>query len=565
MKFEQMEYTRPDLKKALAELAALEQRAETADSDEAMIQLFWKLDRAESAWATMEQLASIHYTLDTRDEKWGAEREFFDANTPAFSNAEVKVYRSLLQNPFVHALDKTFGPVVTPGMKNAVLSLDDRVLPLKQEDNALVSAYQKLYGSAMVDFDGKTLTLPKLGAYKESLNRATRRAAYEAEGGYFDAHREEFDTLYTKMVENRNRQAQTLGYHDYSELSYHRMNRLGYGPKEVQAYRDEVKKAIVPKCSELMRLRRQRAGLPADAKFYDGPIAFADGNPKPHGTKEELMANCRRMYQELSPETGEFIAFMQDNGLFDVDSRPGKAPGGYCELITNYAAPFIFANWNGTSADVDVLTHEAGHAFEWYLASRDETLPKGMTAPGMESCEIHSMSMEFLTAPWHELFFGPDTAKYELAHAEDAFFFLPYGCVVDEFQHIMYQKPELTPDERNEVWLSLEKEYRPWIDFDGLPFYGRGAGWQRQLHIYECPFYYIDYCLAQTIALQFFAAHLADPKDAWARYMKLVRRAGREPYAGLVAAAGMQAPFTPGSLTAVADTVASWIEKHQKV
>jgi oligoendopeptidase F len=161
---------------------------------------------------------------------------------------------------------------------------------------------------------------------------------------------------------------------------------------------------------------------------------------------------------------------------------------------------------------VDVLTHEAGHAFEWYLASRDETLPKCLTAPGMESCEIHSMSMEFLTSPWHHLFFGPDTAKYELAHAEDAFFFLPYGCIVDEFQHVMYQNPGLTPDERNGVWLSLEKEYRPWIDFDGLPFYGRGAGWQRQLHIYECPFYYIDYCLAQTIALQFFAAQLADPR-----------------------------------------------------
>jgi M3 family oligoendopeptidase len=564
MKFEDMPYVRPDLKKTVDLLAALEQKAEDVDSDEAMIQLYWKLDRAESAWATMNQLASIHYTLDTRDEKWSAEREYFDENTPVVSNAEVKVYRAMLQNAHLHALDSTFGPVVTPSLKNAVLSMDDRVLALKQEDNALVSAYQKLYGGAMVEFDGKTLTLPQLAAYKESMNRDTRRAAYEAEGGYFDAHREEFDSLYSKMIANRNRQAQILGYADYSELSYVRMNRLGYGPKEVAAYREEVKKAIVPKCDALMRLRWQRAGLPANAKFYDGPIAFADGNPKPHGTKQQMMDNCRRMYHELSPETGEFIDFMQDNNLFDVDSRPGKAPGGYCELISDYAAPFIFANWNGTSGDVDVLTHEAGHAFEWYLASRDATLPKGLTAPGMESCEIHSMSMEFLTAPWHKMFFGEDTAKYELAHAEDAFFFLPYGCIVDEFQHIMYQKPDLTPEQRNETWLSLEKQYRPWIDFDELPFYGRGAGWQRQLHIYECPFYYIDYCLAQTIALQFFAAYLQDPKDAWTRYLKLVRCAGRETYAGLVKTAGMQVPFTQGSLTSVADTVAAWIEAHQK-
>jgi len=183
----------------------------------------------------------------------------------------------------------------------------------------------------------------------------------------------------------------------------------------------------------------------------------------------------------------------------------------------------------------------------------------------MESAEIHSMSMEFLTSPWHHLFFGGDTAKYELAHAEDSFFFLPYGCIVDEFQHIMYQQPALTPDERNAVWLELEKKYRPWNDFADLPFYSRGAGWQRQLHIYECPFYYIDYCLAQTIALQFFAAQLHDPKDAWKRYLALTKCAGSKTYAGLVETAGMQVPFAPGSLEKVADTVAAWIESHQKV
>ncbi len=565
MKFSEMQYRRPDLAAALAESARLEAEAKAAAGDAALVEVYRAVDRFESHWGTMARLANIHYTQDTRDAYWAAEQDFFDENSPALANAQIRVAKAMLENPHAAALDKAFGEVVTPSLKNAVLGSDERVLELQKEENALSSQYQKLYGGAMVTFDGKELTIPQLAAYKESLDPAVRRAAYEAEGGYFDAHRAEFDAIYDKMVKNRNEQAHTLGYKDYSELSYVRMNRLGYGPAEVAAYRAAVKESIVPQVDKLMRLRRKRAGLPEDAKFWDSPVAFADGNPKPIGTKAERMANCRTMYHELSGETAQFIDFMQDNDLFDVESRPGKMSGGYEELIPDYKSPFIFANWNGTSADIDVLTHEAGHAFEAWLAAQDANIPNSVACPGMESAEIHSMSMEFLTSPWHHLFFGGDTAKYELAHAEDSFFFLPYGCIVDEFQHIMYQQPALTPDERNAVWLELEKKYRPWNDFADLPFYSRGAGWQRQLHIYECPFYYIDYCLAQTIALQFFAAQLHDPKDAWKRYLALTKCAGSKTYAGLVETAGMQVPFAPGSLEKVADTVAAWIESHQKV
>ena len=251
----------------------------------------------------------------------------------------------------------------------------------------------------------------------------------------------------------------------------------------------------------------------------------------------------------------------------------GEAPAQALECILSMAKNMGFETENtdnyagavyyGTGTEyVDVLTHEAGHAFQAYVAMENH-LPGELASPGMESCEIHSMSMEFLTSPWHHLFFGPDTAKYQLYHAEDSLSFLPYGCLVDEFQQIMYQQPHLTPDERNRVWLELEHKYRPWIDFADLPFYGRGAGWQRQLHIYECPFYYIDYCLAQTVALQFFAAHLADPKDAWQRYLALVRQAGTASYPQLVKAAGLAVPFEDGSLAPVAHTVAQWIVEHQ--
>lgn len=562
MKFSEMQYTRPDIAAILARFDEIAARAAAAASGEELVALYREQDAELSHYHTALCLASIHYTLDTRDPYWSAEQDFFDENGPAVENGQVRLARAFLANPHLEALTGAFGERAVPSLKNAVLASDERVLDLQKEENALSSAYQKLYGGALVEFDGKTLTLPQLGPYKQSLDPAVRRAAYEAEGRYFDEHRGEFDQIYDQMVKNRNRQAQLLGYRDYSELSYVRMNRIGYGPAEVASYRQQVLQDVVPLVDRLVRLRARRSGI-EDFKFQDSGVCFADGNPRPHGDYDQMMASARKMYHELSPETGRFIDFMLENDLFDVESRPGKMNGGYQETLEDYKAPFIFANWNGTSDDVDVLTHEAGHAFEAWLAAQDESLPAGLACPGMESAEIHSMSMEFLTAPWHHLFFGPDTAKYELAHAEDSFFFLPYGCVVDEFQHVMYQNPDLTPDQRNRVWLELEKKYRPWIDFDGLPFYGRGAGWQRQLHIYECPFYYIDYCLAQTIALQFFAAQLADPADAWQRYLALTRRAGRDSYASLARVAGMRVPFESGSLQQVARTVAGWIEANQ--
>lgn len=563
MKFSEMKYERPDLDKVLAQCEEYAKKMAAAQSGEELVQLYREENAMMAHYHTASCLASIHYTQDTRDEYWSGEQEWFDATGPAVSNAARNVAEAILSNPHAKALEEAFGTRILPSLRNLVLSMDDRVIELQKEENALTSAYQKLYGGAMAELDGKQLTIPQLTLYKQSTDPAMRRKAYEAEAVYFDAHRAEFDEIYDKMVKNRNEQARILGYNDYSELSYIRMNRIGYGPAEVAAFRQEVVEQVVPMIQKALALRNKRTGI-ENPMFWDSTISFADGNPVPHGSYDELMAGARKMYHELSPETAEFIDFMQDNEMFDVLSRPGKMSGGYEEMLPDYKTPFIFANWNGTAGDVDVLTHEAGHALEGYLAARSpKNIPEDIQCPGMESAEIHSMSMEFLTAPWHHLFFKEDTDKYELLHAEDSFIFLPYGCMVDEFQHIMYQQPDLTPDERNAVWLELEKKYRPWNKFGDLPFYGRGAGWQRQLHIFECPFYYIDYCLATAIALQFFVASLKDHKDAWQRYMKLTNLAGMTTYTELAESAGMKAPFTKGSLTELSRAVADWIEQHQ--
>ena len=562
MKFNEMTYTRPDIDALLARCKELAAKAAAAPDGDALVRLYYEQSEAFAEYNTAANLANIHYTCDTRDAYWKAEQDFFDANGPAVTNASVEISRAFLANPHVDVLTAKFGTTCVAGMKNAVLSMDDRTVELQQQFNALVSRYQQIYGGALVELDGKQLTIPQLGPYKEDLDPAVRRAAYEAEAGYFDAHRAELDELYGQIVQNLNAQARVMGYHDYSELSYVRMNRIGYGPEEIRKFRDQVANDVVPQLQKVMALRAKRTGI-ARPTFTDLPIMFKDGNPKPIPGYKARMDAARTMYHELSPETAEFIDFMQDNELFDVESRPGKMSGGYMTSLPSYKAPFIFANWNDTSGDVDVLTHECGHAFEGYVAERDPAIPADLECPGMESAEIHSMAMEFLTAPWHHLLFGRDTDKYALLHAEDSFVFLAYGCEVDEFQHIMYQNPDLTPDERNAEWLKLEKKYRPWIDFDNLPFYGRGAGWQRQLHIYECPFYYIDYCLSTMAALQFFLLSLTDHKDAWARYLRLVRRAGTASYTELLETAGLKVPFEEGSIKGIAQQMTDWLENHQ--
>ena len=562
MKFNEMTYTRPDIDALLARCRELAAKAAAAPDGDALVRLYYEQSEAFAEYNTAANLANIHYTCDTRDAYWKVEQDFFDANGPAVTNASVEISRAFLANPHVDALTEKFGTTCVAGMKNAVLSMDDRTVELQQQFNALVSRYQQIYGGALVELDGKQLTIPQLGPYKEDLDPAVRRAAYEAEAGYFDAHRAELDELYGQIVQNLNAQARVMGYHDYSELSYVRMNRIGYGPDEIRKFRDQVANDVVPQLQKVMALRAKRTGI-AHPAFTDLPILFRDGNPKPIPGYKARMDAARTMYHELSPETAEFIDFMQDNELFDVESRPGKMSGGYMTSLPSYKAPFIFANWNDTSGDVDVLTHECGHAFEGYVAERDPAIPADLECPGMESAEIHSMAMEFLTAPWHHLLFGRDTDKYALLHAEDSFVFLAYGCEVDEFQHIMYQNPDLTPDERNAEWLKLEKKYRPWIDFDNLPFYGRGAGWQRQLHIYECPFYYIDYCLSTMAALQFFLLSLTDHKDAWERYLRLVRRAGTASYTELLETAGLKVPFEEGSIKGIAQQMTDWLETHQ--
>ncbi|MDL2253522.1 M3 family oligoendopeptidase [Ruminococcaceae bacterium OttesenSCG-928-I18] len=562
MKFEEMPYTRPDIAAAAKALEKLAADAKRAKSGGELLQVFEAAGRLQDEIGTAGTLASVRHTVDTRDAYYSAENDYFDEQIPLFSDRVLSLYRALLASPHRAALDEAHGPILGQKLEVAVKSSDEKLIPLQQEENALETEYEKLYASARIPFQGRELTVAQLGPYKQHIDRATRKEAFEAEGGFFDEHREKLDELYDKMVKNRTEQARLMGFDTFTPLGDIRMERLGYTRKEIVACREEVALGIVPVAQTLYERQARRIGVP-DFAFYDVPLAFKDGNPTPKGSPEEILAAGQKMYRALSKETAEFIDFMMERGLFDVLAKPGKAPGGYCTYIAGYKSPFIFSNFNGTAGDVDVLTHEAGHAFAAYLASGRD-LPGELRSPGLESCEIHSMSMEFLTGEYHGLFFKEDTPKYELSHAEDTLTFLPYGCQVDEFQHLVYDQPGLSPQQRCELWLDLEKKYRPWNDFADLPFYSRGAGWQRQLHIYTSPFYYIDYVLAQAVALQFFLASQRDFEDAWQRYLRLTQKAGTEDYTGLVASAGLRTPFEPGVMRQVGQEMLHWLEAKDR-
>ncbi|MDR0889937.1 MAG: M3 family oligoendopeptidase [Oscillospiraceae bacterium] len=562
MKFKDMPYERPNMDAFRSAMAACVLRIREADDADAQIAAIDEAVALRREYTTMMSIAYVRYTVKTTDEFYAAEQDFFDENQPLIQEIEEKLNDAMLDSRFRAALSEHYGSLVFTNLEIARRSFKPELMELMKEENKLQSDYQKLYAAITVEFDGQTMPLPMLGKYKESPDRAVRRAAFEVEGKAFDARRETLDELFDKLVKNRNAQGRLMGYENYIPLGYDRLGRNCYTQAEVAAFREQIANDLVPIIAKVKEAQRKRIGV-EKLCIYDNDYRFPDGNAKPEGTPAEILAAAKSMYCALSPETKAFIETMFDDELFDVLSQDGKAPGGYCTMIPSYKVPFIFSNFNGTSDDVDVLTHEAGHAFAFYRAMRGGVNDMLMQAT-IEACECHSMSMEFLTQDYHKDFFGKQTAKYELAHCEASLDFIPYGCMVDEFQHLMYQNPDLSPEERNATWLKLEKKYRPWLDFDNLPFYSRGAHWQWKLHIYLYPLYYIDYCMAATIAFQVWMLSLKERETAWKKYLSFVDAAGTKTFVDLCRDAGLRVPYESGCVAQIGAEISAWLASRQE-
>lgn len=555
MKFKDMPYERVDIEKVKAQFEELIEALKNAKSGEEQFEIHKKYYKLIGNIRTNVTLVEIRHAIDVTDEFYDKETQYCNKIEPIINNLSVEYSKTLYNSPYRDYLEEKIGKVAFKNIEIRMKANDEKLIPYMQEENELVTEYNKLIATAKIDWEGDTLNLSLLGKYLTSDDRETRKKAYEKYAGFFEENKDKLDELYDKLVKNRTKQAQELGYDNYLELGYYRMNRNCYDKDMVENFRNQIKEYFVPFAEKLHDRRKNRLGLDK-LKYYDEGVYFVNGNPAPIGNPDEIMQSGKKMYAELSEETKEFFDFMTENELFDVLGRKTKAAGGFMTYLPDFKSPFIFANFNGTSGDVDVITHECGHAFQGYISGKDPILEHSDITS--ETAEIHSMSMEFFTEPWMKLFFEDRTDDYIAMHIEDAAYFIPYGCMVDEFQHIVYENPQLTPKERNEKWKELEKVYKPHLDFEGCARFEDGGFWQKQLHIYNYPLYYIDYCLAQICAFQYKIKMDENYKNAWESYLKLCRLSASGFFTDMIKEVGLESPFEDGCIKNI-------VEKLEKI
>ena len=558
MKFSEMPYARPDLSEVKAALADFTARLQAAESFAEADEIFVEEDRLNRHIDSLYNLSYIRHSINTRDEFYDKEAAFWDESLPQLQEAQQAWIDALLKSPYRAQFEEKYGKVPFVNAEIRLRSFTPALVPLMQEENALTTEYEKLLASAQIHFEGKTYTLSQLSPFKTDPDDAKRLAAWQAEGAWFMENGEKLDALYDRLVKLRTEEGKLLGHPDFVPLGYDRMERNCYTREDVKRFRDAVVKYLVPIADSVYRAQAKRLGKAYPMNYADNALMFRSGNPKPAGSPDEIVEEAQKLYNALSPETAEFFTVMRENELMDLLSTEGKEAGGYCTSIHDYEVPFIFANFNGTAADVETVTHEAGHAFaDWMNRKR---VPAATVWPGLEACEVHSMSMEFFAWENTEGFFGKDAKKFFYSHLAGAIRFIPYGTMVDHFQHIVYEHPEMTPAERHAEWRRLSGIYMPWARLEDIPFYADGRAWQRQHHIYSSPFYYIDYCLAQTVALEFWAKRLDDKKAAWETYMAYTTAGGSLTFTDLLAHAGLESPFDEACLRHICEKAGAWLE-----
>ncbi len=551
MKFRDFKYEHLDyetLAKTYQDLLEPLKKAQNVDD---FMTSFKAINRFRGHIQTMMSLVNVRHTIDTSDPYYDAENNYWDETSPRLQVFEDEFFATALACPFREKLPipATFFKL----LENARKSFDPQIIEELQEENRLATAYGKLKASAKIAFRGQIYNLASINTFINDADRNVRKEAYDAMMTFYNEHEDEFDEIFDQMVKVRDRMARKLGYENFIDLAYLRMNRLDYDQKMVEDYRRQIVEYMVPVANDLYQRQAKRIGV-SKLMAYDAGFEFKSGNPKPQGNKDELLNKALKMYSEMSKESGEYFKMMCDMELFDLETRPHKEMGGYCTDFYDYKVPFIFANFNGTQGDVDVLTHEAGHGFQVYLAMQTLDIPD-ISFPTYESCEIHSMSMEFFAHPWMELFFGEDAEKYKFYHVASALTFVPYGCLVDHFQHEVYAHPKMSKAERKETFRRLEKIYKPHLDYSGYPLLERGGFFYRQGHIFQNPFYYIDYTLAQVCALQFFKRTLENDPHAWEDYVHLCRLGGSKSFLELVEEAGLKSPFAEGTIAEVVEAM----------
>ena len=503
-------------------------------------------------YSTAASLSNCRFTLDTRDEFYQGEVAYYDEVGPEFSEIITKYSEMMLDSPYRADVEAKLGSQLFLAYEVQRKSFSPLVVEECKRENALVTEYSKFMSEMTFHYDGAEVPLSVLRGKLTDSDRTVRKNAAEAIGNGLAKNGSELDRIYDELVKIRTEIAKKMGYKSFTELGYYRMGRTGYDREMVEKFRENVARDLVPVVCELKAKVAKELGLDT-LMFYDNDVYTTGEEPRPVLDADGIFKEALKMYEDMSPVTGAFMRRMLEAEAFDVESREGKWGGGYCTAFPDYKQPFILANFNGTASDLDVITHEFGHALASNFVFTEGEREVGIG--GMETAECHSMSMEFFAYPYAERFCGKLAGKYKLKHLLSALSFIPYGVTVDEFQHEVYDHPEYTPEERKALWRRLEEKYRPYLSYEGIPYLDEGTRWQYQMHIYESPFYYIDYCLAQTVAFGFLVKSFENYGDAFNSYLEFVKKGGQESFESLVEGAGLNSPFKDGSLREISSKI----------
>lgn len=540
----QLIYERYTLERAGKAFEVFKQEYESAESSDGVIKARENLIKEMKSFSTASSLANMRFTLDSRDEFYKGEREYYDEIGPLVMNYMSEYGKMMLESKFRKDLERKMNPVLFKMWEVAALAHDPKIVEEEQKENAIVTEYNMLMSQMQFDYQGKKVPLSLVRGDLTNKDREVRKQAAESIGKGLQANAEKLDEIMDRLVKIRDLQAKKLGYKDFITLGYYRMGRIDYNRKMVADFKKNVLNSIVPIVKKMKEDLAKEMGIDK-IMLYDNEVYSLTGNPRPKLDKEGIFKAAQEMYNEMNPEIGAFMKKMIATEAFDVDSRDGKWGGGYCTEFADYEQVFILANFNGSADDVDVVTHEFGHAFAMEQAFQYGDFEMGVG--GMETAECHSMSMEYLSWKYMDKFFE-DVKGYKKRHLSEGLSFLPYGVIVDEFQHIIYENPELTPAERKAEWNKLESKYRPYMSTKGIPYLEEGTRWQFQMHIFETPFYYIDYVLASTVAMAFLVSSRKDYDLALKRYIELSRAGGTKFFSQLVKDAGVAYPFGKGTL-----------------
>ncbi len=508
------------------------------------------MDRSELDSVAAEAVSTLYINMTCHTEDKDKKQAYLDFITnvqPKLREIGFELDKKIVNSPFAKDLDPKRYEVLLRDLKTAVDIFRPENVPLETEISTMEQEYQSISGSMTVQFDGQERTLPQMGRYQEETDRAVRERAWRAVVDRRLQDREKLDELYDRLVRARHKLATNAGFANFRDYAFKMRRRFDYTPEDCHQFAKGVEQHVVPALRKAHEQRQKALGVPT-LRPWDLAVDTHGRAPlTPFANGEDLFNKSLRLFERMDPSLGELFKSMRSGGCLDLDSRKGKAPGGYQATRDRQRMPFIFMNAAGLQRDVETMVHEAGHAFHSLLCRAENLLAYRSEVP-IEFCEVASMSMELTSHPFLDEFYTPEQAqRAKRKHLEGIASILPWIATIDQFQHWVYLNPGHTADERTRAWNSLMDRFYPGVDFSGIEN-ARDAMWQRQGHLYTSAFYYIEYGIAQLGAIQLYGNYKRDRAAAIRDYKKALTLGGSRPLPELFRAAGLDFDFSPSKI-----------------